>query len=172
VILTGAGGLQRRRRRRGLMQKNVKIRASWTPSWSSARAAMLDFRNRSSPSSTATQWSGATVRLLRRSSPGKALIGDPHVSMGLSAGDGGAVIWPHLTGYARARSTMTGELIPAPKAAMGLINYSCPPDDGSRGRSFVQSPRRGRARSVYQKTVNPAHTSRARSPTRASPTKS
>jgi enoyl-CoA hydratase len=32
-----------------------------------------------------------------------AKIGDPHVSIGLVAGDGGAVIWPQLIGYARAK---------------------------------------------------------------------
>jgi enoyl-CoA hydratase len=58
----------------------------------------------------------------------KAKFADPHVKMGLSAGDGGAIIWPQLIGYARAREfLMTGELIPAPRAAaMGLINYSLP----------------------------------------------
>jgi enoyl-CoA hydratase len=57
-----------------------------------------------------------------------AKIGDPHVLMGLSAGDGGAIAWPNLIGYARAREyLMTGDLIPAPKAEqMGLINYSVP----------------------------------------------
>ncbi|TDI60995.1 MAG: enoyl-CoA hydratase/isomerase family protein [Alphaproteobacteria bacterium] len=57
-----------------------------------------------------------------------ARIGDPHVRAGLSAGDGGAVIWPQLIGYPRAKEyLMTGDLIPAPKAAeMGLINYSVP----------------------------------------------
>jgi enoyl-CoA hydratase len=58
----------------------------------------------------------------------RAKIADPHVLMGLSAGDGGAIIWPQLIGYARAREyLMVGEYIPAPKAAeMGLINYSLP----------------------------------------------
>ena len=61
----------------------------------------------------------------------KAKIADPHVLMGLSAGDGGAIIWPQMIGYARAREyLMTGEFIPAPKAAeMGLINYSLPPEE-------------------------------------------
>lgn len=61
----------------------------------------------------------------------KAKIADPHVLMGLSAGDGGAIIWPQLIGYARAREyLMVGEFIPAPKAAeMGLINYSLPPEE-------------------------------------------
>jgi enoyl-CoA hydratase len=57
-----------------------------------------------------------------------AKIGDPHVSVGLVAGDGGAVIWPQLIGYARAKEyLLTGDLIPAPEAArMGLINHAVP----------------------------------------------
>ncbi len=59
-----------------------------------------------------------------------ALIGDPHVKMGFVAGDGGAVIWPQLIGYARAKEMlMTGAMIPASKAVdMGLINYAVPKD--------------------------------------------
>lgn len=59
-----------------------------------------------------------------------ARIGDPHVKIGLVAGDGGAIIWPQLIGYARAKHyLLTGELIPAPEAAtMGLINFSLAPD--------------------------------------------
>lgn len=39
-----------------------------------------------------------------------AKIGDPHVNVGLSAGDGGALIWPHLVGFPRARHhLLTGE---------------------------------------------------------------
>jgi enoyl-CoA hydratase len=57
-----------------------------------------------------------------------AKIGDPHVSVGLVAGDGGAFIWPQRIGYARAKEyLMTGELVPAPKAEqMGLINHCLP----------------------------------------------
>jgi enoyl-CoA hydratase len=57
-----------------------------------------------------------------------ARIGDPHVRVGLTAGDGGAVIWPQLIGYARAKEyLMTGDLIGAKEAAaMGLINYAVP----------------------------------------------
>jgi enoyl-CoA hydratase len=59
-----------------------------------------------------------------------AKIGDPHVSVGFVAGDGGAVIWPQLIGYARAKEMlMTGDLITATKAAeWGLINYAVPPE--------------------------------------------
>ena len=57
-----------------------------------------------------------------------AKIGDPHVSVGLVAGDGGAVIWPQLLGYARAKEyLLTGDLIPASEAArIGLINHAVP----------------------------------------------
>ena len=34
-----------------------------------------------------------------------AKIGDPHVKVGLVAGDGGAVIWPQLIGFARAKES-------------------------------------------------------------------
>jgi enoyl-CoA hydratase len=59
-----------------------------------------------------------------------ALIGDPHVKVGLVAGDGGAVIWPQLIGFARAKEyLMTGDMIPAKDAAaMGLINHAVPGD--------------------------------------------
>lgn len=57
-----------------------------------------------------------------------ARIGDPHVRVGLTAGDGGGVIWPQLIGFARAKEyLMTGDLIQAKDAAaMGLINHAVP----------------------------------------------
>jgi enoyl-CoA hydratase len=59
-----------------------------------------------------------------------SVFADPHVSVGLVAGDGGAVMWPQLIGYARARRyLLTGDSIPAPEAAaMGLITESVPAD--------------------------------------------
>lgn len=89
----------------------------------------------------------------------EAKIADPHVKMGLSAGDGGAIIWPQLIGYARAREyLMTGELIPAPKAAqIGLINYSLPPEElDAAVEAFVQKLSKGalRAISATKQTIN------------------
>jgi enoyl-CoA hydratase len=57
-----------------------------------------------------------------------ALIGDPHVKVGLVAGDGGALIWPQLIGYARAKELlMTGEMMTAAEAQkLGLINHAVP----------------------------------------------
>jgi enoyl-CoA hydratase len=73
---------------------------------------------------------GATVALFTDVifAADSARIADPHVKVGLVAGDGGAVIWPQLIGYARAKHyLLTGDLIPAPEAAvMGLINFALP----------------------------------------------
>ncbi|RBI71942.1 enoyl-CoA hydratase/isomerase family protein [Roseovarius sp. TE539] len=57
-----------------------------------------------------------------------AKIGDPHVSVGLVAGDGGAILWPQMIGYMRAKEyLLTGDPIPAEEAArMGLINRAVP----------------------------------------------
>lgn len=76
---------------------------------------------------------GATIALLCDMivSDDKALIGDPHVKVGLVAGDGGAVIWPQLVGFAKAKELlMTGDLLTAPEAKdLGLINYAVPTAD-------------------------------------------
>lgn len=55
----------------------------------------------------------------------EAVIGDPHVKVGLVAGDGGAVIWPQLVGYAKAKELlMTGDMLSAQEAMdLGLINH-------------------------------------------------
>lgn len=57
-----------------------------------------------------------------------AKFADPHNSVGLIAGDGGAVMWPQLVGYARAKHYLfTGEAILAKDAqAMGLIHAALP----------------------------------------------
>ena len=73
---------------------------------------------------------GATIALLCDIiiADERALIGDPHVKVGLVAGDGGAVIWPQLIGYARAKEyLLTGDLLTAAKACeIGLINHAVP----------------------------------------------
>ena len=58
----------------------------------------------------------------------EAKIGDPHVSVGLVAGDGGALIWPQLAGYAKAKKyLLTGELMLAAEAErIGLITDVVP----------------------------------------------
>jgi len=53
-------------------------------------------------------------------------IADPHVAIGFVAGDGGAVIWPQLVGFNRAKEFLfTGESLLAPEAErIGLINHA------------------------------------------------
>jgi enoyl-CoA hydratase len=60
-----------------------------------------------------------------------AKIGDPHVGIGLVAGDGGAGVWPARIGYGRAKEyLLTGELLTARRAEeIGLINYALPAVD-------------------------------------------
>jgi enoyl-CoA hydratase len=59
-----------------------------------------------------------------------AVFADPHVKVGLVAGDGGAVMWPQLIGYARARRyLLTGDSLTGTEAAeAGLITDAVPDD--------------------------------------------
>jgi enoyl-CoA hydratase len=70
---------------------------------------------------------GATIALLCDVviAAEKARFGDPHVKVGIVAGDGGAIIWPALIGVSRAKEfLMTGKLINAVEAErIGLINH-------------------------------------------------
>jgi enoyl-CoA hydratase/carnithine racemase len=60
-----------------------------------------------------------------------AFMADPHVGAGLVAADGGAVLWPMLVGYLRAKEyLLLGERIPAEVAVqLGLANRLVPADD-------------------------------------------
>ncbi len=65
-------------------------------------------------------------------------IGDPHVKVGLVAGDGGALLWPQLMGYAKAkRYLLTGDMLTAAEAEQaGLLSEVVPPeqlDDATYG---------------------------------------
>ncbi|KPF91783.1 enoyl-CoA hydratase [Novosphingobium sp. AAP83] len=75
---------------------------------------------------------GATIALLCDVifAAENAKIGDPHVHVGLVAGDGGAIIWAQRLGLTRAKEyLLTGELLSAVKAAdIGLINHALPLD--------------------------------------------
>ena len=57
-------------------------------------------------------------------------IGDPHVKVGLVAGDGGALLWPALIGYAKAKKyLLTGDILTATEAErIGLLSSVVPPD--------------------------------------------
>ena len=91
-----------------------------------------------------------------------AKIADPHVRIGLVPGNGGALIWPQLIGYARAKEyLLTGDAITArDAAAIGLINHVVPDAEldtavetfarasgrrGNRGHSLHQGVHQHRA---------------------------
>ena len=63
-----------------------------------------------------------------------ATIGDPHVKVGLVAGDGGAALWPLALGPARAKQyLLTGDPLPAAEAErIGLVNRVVPAADLDR----------------------------------------
>ena len=54
-----------------------------------------------------------------------AHVADPHVAVGLVAGDGGTAIWPLAVGPARAKQyLLTGDPVPAREAErIGLVNF-------------------------------------------------
>ena len=58
-------------------------------------------------------------------------LADPHVSVGLVAGDGGVTLWPLLTSLLRVKEYLyTGDRIPAAKAVeFGLANRAVPADE-------------------------------------------
>ena len=62
---------------------------------------------------------------------GQAHLADPHVSVGLVAGDGGAAFWPLLTPILRSREYLyTGDRIPAATAVeLGLATRVTAPED-------------------------------------------
>jgi enoyl-CoA hydratase len=60
-----------------------------------------------------------------------AIVSDPHVQVGIVAGDGGAVVWPLALGPVLAkRYLLTGDSLSAADAErFGLINRAVPADD-------------------------------------------
>jgi enoyl-CoA hydratase/carnithine racemase len=60
-----------------------------------------------------------------------AYLSDPHVAMGLVAGDGGIITWPAMMSILKAKEyLLTGERIPAQEALrLGLANRVVPPDE-------------------------------------------
>ncbi len=59
-----------------------------------------------------------------------ATIADPHVRVGIVAGDGGTAIWPLALGPARAKQyLLTGDAVSASDAErLGLVNFVSPPE--------------------------------------------
>jgi len=96
---------------------------------------------------------GATIALLCDvifASP-NAKFGDPHVNVGFTAGDGGAIIWPQLIGYARAKQyLLTGDLVNSAEAErIGLINFVVPAEElDQKVMEFAQRLANGATKSI------------------------
>lgn len=96
---------------------------------------------------------GATIALLCDvifASP-NAKFGDPHVNVGFTAGDGGAIIWPQLIGFARAKQyLLTGDLVNATEAErIGLINFVVPAEElDQKVMEFAQRIANGATKSI------------------------
>lgn len=80
-----------------------------------------------------------------------ARFGDPHVKMGYVAGDGGAIIWPQLIGYARAKEyLLTGDMLDAREAErIGLISRAVPRDQlDARVNAIAQKLAQGATKAI------------------------
>lgn len=70
-----------------------------------------------------------------------ATIADPHVRVGIVAGDGGTAIWPLLVGPARAKQyLLTGDPLTAQEAErIGLVNFVVPANQlAAEAMAFAQ----------------------------------
>jgi enoyl-CoA hydratase len=86
-----------------------------------------------------------------------ARFADPHVKVGVVAGDGGAVIWPQLVGYARAKEyLMTGDPLTANEAErIGLINHVVPDTElDARVASFANKLASGAPQAIKYTKVS------------------
>ncbi len=132
VILTGAGAAFSGGGDLAQMKANLDNHARWNESMAEARRLLVNLLDLDRPviaringhaiglGATLALFCDVTIAL------DAAKIADPHVKVGLVAGDGGALIWPVLAGHARSRLPLfTGEPISGAKAAeIGLVTES------------------------------------------------
>lgn len=118
------------------MKRNLTDPERWTASMTEARDILMGVINLDRPVIAKVNGHavglGSTLALVCDIVVCKdtAKIIDPHVKVGLVAGDGGAVIWPALVGYAKAkRYLLTGEPITGAEAErIGLVSEAVPGD--------------------------------------------
>jgi enoyl-CoA hydratase len=88
-----------------------------------------------------------------------ASFSDPHVKVGLVAGDGGALMWPMLIGFLKAKEYLfLGDTMSATEAArLGLANYAVPDDQlDAKVDEFAQRLASGPRQAIgwTKKTIN------------------
>src|SRR6201997_829758 len=137
VVLTGAGRAFSAGGNVIAMQKKIDDPGAWEAGMPEARRIVFRMLECDKPIIARVNGHavglGATVALMCDIiiAADTAKIGDPHVNAGLVAGDGGALIWPQLIGFARAKEYLfTGDLMTATEAhRIGLINHVVPTED-------------------------------------------
>ena len=137
VILTGAGSAFSAGGDLAQIKANLDNHARWNESMGEARRLLVNLLELDRPVIARINGHaiglGATLALFCDITIAleTAKIADPHVSVGLVAGDGGALIWPILAGHARTRKyLLTGEAITGARAAeIGLITEACSQDE-------------------------------------------
>jgi enoyl-CoA hydratase len=135
IVLTGAGDAFSSGGDVHAMKEKIADQTKWVDTVEEARGifyGMLDLQkpliariNGAATGLGATLAVYADIAIASES----AVIGDPHVKVGLVAGDGGALMWPLLIGFQKAKELLfLGDNLPAAEAArLGLITY-CVPD--------------------------------------------
>lgn len=134
VVLTGAGDAFSSGGDIRAMRDKIADRTLWNDTVDEARALFYSVLDLEKPLvariNGAATGLGATLAVYAdiAIAAESAVIGDPHVKVGLAAGDGGALMWPLLVGFQRAKELLfLGDNVPAPEAArLGLISRAVP----------------------------------------------
>jgi enoyl-CoA hydratase len=134
VVLTGAGDAFSSGGDIRAMADKIADRTLWNDTVNEARGLFYSILDLEKPLiarvNGAATGLGATLAVYADISIAaeSAVIGDPHVKVGLVAGDGGALMWPMLIGFQRAKELLfLGDNISASEAArLGLISHVVP----------------------------------------------
>lgn len=134
LVLTGAGDAFSSGGDIRAMRDKVEDRTLWNDTVNEARALFYSILDLDKPLiarvNGAATGLGATLAVYADISVADetAVIGDPHVKVGLVAGDGGSLMWPMLIGFQKAKELLfLGDNITATEAArLGLITHAVP----------------------------------------------
>ncbi len=134
VVLTGAGDAFSSGGDIRAMVDKIADRTLWNDTVDEARVLFYSILDLEKPLiarvNGAATGLGATLAVYADISiaADTAVIGDPHVKVGLVAGDGGALMWPLLVGFQKAKELLLlGDNISATEAArLGLVTHAVP----------------------------------------------
>jgi enoyl-CoA hydratase len=134
VVLTGAGAAFSSGGDINAMKEKIEDQRKWINTCVEARGIFFGMLDLGKPLiarvNGAATGLGATLAVYSdiAVAADTAVIGDPHVKVGLVAGDGGALAWPLLVGFQKAKELLfLGDTIPAKEAErIGLVTYCVP----------------------------------------------